>query len=281
MMTQAPPAENFLSFNQAALTMFRAGDHATFTSLKPADISPEHQPDGRSSAEAAKEMIETALRCGYHSFEWTHKRLSGEEFPSNVLLTRVEAGGLVFLQGTIRDISEQRRIEGQRELALDRQKKVNALLRGLLDTRPLQDKLKQITDGIVDIFEADFCRLWVIQPGDLCDSGCMHAQATEGSHVCQCREQCLHLKASSGRYTHIDGKVHRRVPFGCYKIGIIAGSDVPKFLTNHVSIDPRIHDGNWAKELGLVSFAGYQLRTGPETATNGVLALFQAHDYPR
>jgi len=84
------------------------------------------------------------------------------------------------------------------------------------------------------------------------------------------------LLASSGRYTHTDGKIHRRVPFGCYKIGRIASDDDHRFLTNDVQNDPRVHDREWARELGLVSFVGYQLRV-PGGKTLGVLALFAKH----
>jgi PAS domain S-box-containing protein len=82
--------------------------------------------------------------------------------------------------------------------------------------------------------------------------------------------------ASSGRYTHIDGPAHRRIPFGCHNIGRLASGEEAKFLTNDVPNDPGVHDRAWARELGLVSFAGYQLRT-PGEETLGVLALFAKH----
>jgi PAS domain S-box-containing protein len=81
--------------------------------------------------------------------------------------------------------------------------------------------------------------------------------------------------ASSGRYTHIDGEVHRRVPFGCYKIGRIAAGQDFKFLTNNVVNDERIHNRDWARNLGLVSFAGYRLLSR-EGNPIGVLALFSS-----
>lgn len=84
------------------------------------------------------------------------------------------------------------------------------------------------------------------------------------------------MLSSSGRYTHIDGKGHRRVPFGCYKIGRVASGDDHKFLTNDAVNDPRVHNREWARELGLVSFAGYQLRV-PGGEILGVLALFAKH----
>ena len=152
-------------------------------------------------------------------------------------------------------------------------KDVNRLNKQLLGPGSFNVKIKLITNSIAKIFNADFARIWIIKPGDQCDSGCIHANIKEGTHVCSQRDHCLHLIASSGRYTHIDGETHRRVPFGCYKIGQIASGKDSKLLTNDVAHDSRIHDRDWAKELGLVSFAGYRLLSSTGAAI-GVLALF-------
>jgi len=150
---------------------------------------------------------------------------------------------------------------------------VNRILESVLSPAPLDQKLKIITDGVVETFVADFCRIWLIDKGDLCNTDCMHAEVAEGPHICRFRDMCLHLKASSGRYTHIDGKGHRRVPFGAYKIGRIASGEETRFLTNDVEHDPRVHDHEWAKSLGLVAFAGYRLKP-PDGEVLGVFALF-------
>ena len=171
------------------------------------------------------------------------------------------------------DITERKRADFIRERSLVRQEQLNLLQQTLLSPGKLELKLKKITDSIVEIFGADFCRIWITSPGDLCEVGCVHATVTEGPHVCRYRDRCLRLIASSGRYTHTDGEVHRRVPFGCYKIGRVASGEEHKFLTNDVQNEPRIHNREWAKEIGLVSFAGYQLRP-PGENTLGVLALF-------
>ena len=178
--------------------------------------------------------------------------------------------------GFFADVTERKRAEEERLKTLHRQQGINELLHSLLAPAPLEAKLKIITDGIVRIFDADFCRIWLIRPGDLCEQGCLHAQVREGPHVCRFRDRCLHLLASSGRYTHIDGQGHRRVPFGCYKIGRIASDQELRFLTNDVANDPRVHNHEWARELGLVSFAGYRLQV-PGAETQGVLALFADH----
>jgi PAS domain S-box-containing protein len=111
IMTLAPPLWRFTSGNAAALAMFGANDIDEFTACDPWELSPAHQPDGRLSAEKAIEGIEQAMSQGSCSFEWTHRRIGGESFPAHVLLTRVEMGGERFLQATVRDLTEVRKLE--------------------------------------------------------------------------------------------------------------------------------------------------------------------------
>jgi PAS domain S-box-containing protein len=109
IMTLEPPSWNFTSGNPAALAMFRAKNVQEFISFGLGILSPERQPDGGASADKAQKMIEAAMRDGSRLFEWTHARTDGTEFPATVLLTRMEQDGKVFLQATVRDITEQKR----------------------------------------------------------------------------------------------------------------------------------------------------------------------------
>jgi PAS domain S-box-containing protein len=111
LMTLAPPTWKFISGNPAAVNMFQAADSGHFTSLGPWDVSPETQPDGELSYEKAMRMIQTALKKGSALFDWMHKRLNGEAFPATVLLTRIEMFDTVIVLATVRDITEQNRIE--------------------------------------------------------------------------------------------------------------------------------------------------------------------------
>ena len=195
---------------------------------------------------------------------------------ARIRVIKDDAGRIIKRYGSNQDITEHKGARDEREKMLLWQQGVNLLQQSLLAPTTLEEKLRTITDSIVSLFDADFCRIWLIQPGDLCEQGCVHAEVNEGPHICRYRDGCLHLLASSGRYTHTDGKIHRRVPFGCYKIGRIASDEDHKFLTNDVQNDPRVHNNEWARELGLISFVGYQLRVA-SGKTLGVLALFAKH----
>ena len=225
-----------------------------------------------------QEKVRTAVRDAASGelvrFEATHPRPDGRVGYIDFSLKPVTdaEGHVVQFIAEGRDITERHWAEEERALTARQLEAVNLLQQSLLEPVPLEDKLASITRTVVEHFKADFCRIWIIRPGDLCGQGCIHADVSAGPHACHQREKCLHLLASAGRYTHLDGG-HRRVPLGCYKIGTIASGADHKFLSGDVVNDPRVHNHEWAHNLGLVSFAGYQLRV-PGAESIGVLALF-------
>jgi PAS domain S-box-containing protein len=198
---------------------------------------------------------------------------SGFEIPVELRSHRFDINGIPTVLVVSHDITIRKKMEDEEKRMLELQQGLTHLLKSLLESSPLDQKLKMITDCVVQLFNADFCRIWLIRPGDLCEKGCTYGRIQENQHLCVYRGSCLHLMSSSGRYTHIDGESHRRVPFGFYKIGLIASGQDHRFLTNDVTNDPRVHNHEWAKDLGLVSFAGYQLRA-PSGEKLGVMALF-------
>ncbi|NDJ18157.1 GAF domain-containing protein [Myxacorys almedinensis] len=112
----------------------------------------------------------------------------------------------------------------------------------------LQDILKHCTDAMVQHLGAAFARIWTLNAD----------------------ENVLELQVSSGLYTHIDGD-HGRVPVGMFKIGWIAQERQPH-LTNSVLDDPRVGNKEWARQMGMVAFAGYPLLV--EGRLVGVIAMF-------
>lgn len=101
------PGGRFSSCNATAVKLFRCKDNKELISKSSEDLSPEYQPDGQPSSIKAQEMTYLAMEKGSNFFEWTYRRLNGEEFYATVLLTRMELGGQAILQATIRDITEQ------------------------------------------------------------------------------------------------------------------------------------------------------------------------------
>lgn len=47
--------------------------------------------------------------------------------------------------------------------------KLNMLQQALLGYGGIDEKFKKITDNVVAIFNADFCRIWIKGQGDLCE----------------------------------------------------------------------------------------------------------------
>ena len=208
-----------------------------------------------------------------------HRLSDGSMRDVEVSASRIQFGSRVVVHTIVYDITERTRAEEERAKMTRQLEGLNILGELLLELAPLETKLSGITNGIVHYFHADFCRIWLIRPGDLCAQGCVHAMAVEGSSVCQKWDKCLHLLASSGRYTRTDDKECGRMPFGCSKIGRIASGDEHKLLSNDLANDPDVQDRDWARELGIVSFAGYQLRV-PGGELIGVLGLYSQQPIP-
>jgi diguanylate cyclase (GGDEF)-like protein/PAS domain S-box-containing protein len=77
----------------------------------PVAFSPPLQPDGRDSAEAALEKIQTAYAGVPQRFEWMHTRADGTSFHAEVSLVAMELENRRSLLAIIRDVTERKRTE--------------------------------------------------------------------------------------------------------------------------------------------------------------------------
>lgn len=100
----------FIDCNQAVLDLLRIENRAQFM-VHPVDFSPEYQPDGSRSADTAKKFIDNAMETGSNKFEWLHRRLGGELFWCEIVLTRIPWEGRECLFCVWRDISHRKSIE--------------------------------------------------------------------------------------------------------------------------------------------------------------------------
>ncbi|MDD2758595.1 MAG: PAS domain-containing protein [Patescibacteria group bacterium] len=130
IMILEPPDWKFTSGNLSAIKLFGAKDEREFISFGPWDVSPEKQLDGAFSAIKAKINIEKAMKEGSNFFEWIHKKARGPSFPATVLLSRVAIGDKTFLQATVRDITEQKKLEKDLQERMAELEKTNKLMFG-------------------------------------------------------------------------------------------------------------------------------------------------------
>ena len=100
----------FAMANPAAEELFQQSEEE-LCCKNPADVSPPMQPDGRSSAEKAREVIALACDGKMPVFEWVHCDTEGREIPCEVHLLSLEIDGRTFVRGSIVDISQ--RIESE------------------------------------------------------------------------------------------------------------------------------------------------------------------------
>lgn len=106
--------DTFLACNNRTLEMFGCtreriiGNH-------PFILSPEKQPDGRPSKDAALEKISAALGGVVQRFPWRHVRCNGDAFDAEVTLTRIQLDGKFYLQAIVRDKTEETTLQHQHD----------------------------------------------------------------------------------------------------------------------------------------------------------------------
>ncbi len=127
--------------NAASAEMLGYSNISELTNTHPSVISPEYQPNSRSSFEMANEMMAIAYGTGYHRFEWRHKRKDGNEFPVEVSLTKVPYEGRDALFCIWRDITERKNSDGEK-----------ARLQRELEQAHKMESLGHLTGGIAHDF---------------------------------------------------------------------------------------------------------------------------------
>ncbi|HEY5921809.1 MAG TPA: response regulator [Kofleriaceae bacterium] len=90
-----------------------------FRSIKLGGLSPERQPDGRLSAEAAAEYLERAMRGENPAFEWVNQDAHGNTFPTESRLALLPSSGHQLLRVSIVDLRYRLRLEEIRRRAIE------------------------------------------------------------------------------------------------------------------------------------------------------------------
>ncbi len=106
----------FFECNQAAVKLFGCSSKQELLQKLPDSLSPEFQPDGRRSSEAAELWVEKAFLEDVVRFEWEHLSSDGSLLPMEITLSRVRLKNEDVLYGTGRDLRTRRKIEESRKL---------------------------------------------------------------------------------------------------------------------------------------------------------------------
>jgi PAS domain S-box-containing protein len=102
--------DTFIECNNKTLKMFDC-KREDIIGKAPHFFSPEFQQNGDSSKEKSREKIGLALQGEPQSFEWTHKRCSGELFEAAVSLNRIEFNDESYVQAIVHDVTKRKNAE--------------------------------------------------------------------------------------------------------------------------------------------------------------------------
>ena len=132
--------------------------------------------------------------------------------------------------------------------------------------RDVAEALEVITGALVTIAGVSLARIWLYRS----EADCGTCRARGWQQNSTKAPIALHLTASAGLYSHVDGALHR-IDVGKQKVGEIAASQRPMW-TDDIESDPRVPNKDWVRQERLQSFAGYPLLFRGELV--GVLGVF-------
>jgi two-component system cell cycle sensor histidine kinase/response regulator CckA len=115
----------FSDCNENALRLFRVA-RSELLRCGPGELSPPFQPDGRQSAEAAREWMDRATPGATAHFEWIHRNSEGHEIPCEVHVVRLPSPARRLVRGSILNVTE-------RKLAEEALRESEARYRGLVN----------------------------------------------------------------------------------------------------------------------------------------------------
>jgi transcriptional regulator with GAF, ATPase, and Fis domain len=136
----------------------------------------------------------------------------------------------------------------------------------------VQGVLNAIVRGLAAQFHVALARIWLLSPGDICDSCFMRAK-------CLDQTQCLHLMASAGNPANSPGEdwtflqgYFRRIPLEATKVGEVGTTETPILIKDFAPQNQWTIRPDWARRESIRGFVAHPLVFQGKIL--GVLALF-------
>lgn len=104
--------DTIIDCNPAALTMLGFSNRKAIVGIELTALSPDKQPDGRSSLKKMKSLMILARKKKSHRFEWIFVRPDGSPFPAELIVTAIRLEGKTAFCISLRDISVWKKAEG-------------------------------------------------------------------------------------------------------------------------------------------------------------------------
>lgn len=147
--------EKFLEVNPATVRILGLKSADEIVGKHPGETSPPRQPDGESSAVAARRHIGECMARGSARFEWTAQNPDGKLVPIEVILTRIQMEGRHIIQAVINDISERKQAEAELKASEARLRESEARFSAAFHAGPVCITMARVDDGrFVEVNEA-------------------------------------------------------------------------------------------------------------------------------
>ncbi len=254
----------YVDCNPAAYEMFKIENKEALINTLPESLSPEYQPDGRLSSVAVNDNTNVINEKGTFKTEWLSMRADGTTFPTHLSISSSVYRNKDAVTVIVRDITESKNTERQEKLTVD-------LMTTLIEKEDLNSKLELISSKIVELFDVEFSRIWVIGSGEICED-CAHMTGGEENVDCKLQNDCFNVQVSKKGFEHYV-PTPDVILFAKNTMGKVIEGKVEGFTTNDLRNDLRISNRESMEDLDLKSYAIQVIRY-PNGDVAGVIDMF-------
>jgi PAS domain S-box-containing protein len=123
------------------------------------ELSPEYQPNGKTSREEVAWLIDKTFEEGFFRFEWMCQKLNEEPIPCEITLVRVKYGNDNVLLAYIRDLRMSKEVAKQ-SLLLNTVNRVASVLLHDYDMNSFESTLLKSFEHIGQCLDVDRVQIW-------------------------------------------------------------------------------------------------------------------------